>query len=276
MAAEEPPITPAATGRGSNLAGHGPVTPQQATPGATPITKAIALLQHRSSATPSSGPVRTARTAELSARKAELATLLNQVNISYVCCVQCQEDAAEPCCANRHSATSVLASATLAASCVSAQIAQYSLHHSNQLSTCTFCLAVVPSTNMPCVACSKAERPHNGDPEGSARGMASACACFCMQVKTMESGLYIPKSGTITPRSTQGYALKAPADVPVSALRDPSGKTLLQYHSAHLSQGQLHLDPLPPHALTTSNCRVEVRGLACCCYLTVHCRGPSA
>ena len=73
-------MTPAATGKGSEMAGHRPVTPQQAaTPGATPITKAIALLQHRSSASPSSVP---GRTAELSARKAELATLLNQVNQS--------------------------------------------------------------------------------------------------------------------------------------------------------------------------------------------------
>lgn len=81
MATEEPPTTSAATAKGNEVAGHRPVTPQQAaTPGATPITKAIALLQHRSSATPSSVPGRTARTAELSARKAELATLLNQVN----------------------------------------------------------------------------------------------------------------------------------------------------------------------------------------------------
>ena len=81
MVAEDLPMTPAATGQGSEHAAHRPVTPQQAaTPGATPITKAIALLQHRSSATPSSVPGRTARTAELSARKAELASLLNQVN----------------------------------------------------------------------------------------------------------------------------------------------------------------------------------------------------
>ncbi len=74
------PSTPAIAARGHDLAYHRPLTPQQgATPGVTPISKAIALLQHRSSATPSSVQGRTARTAELSARKAELATLLNQV-----------------------------------------------------------------------------------------------------------------------------------------------------------------------------------------------------
>lgn len=45
-----------------------------------------------------------------------------------------------------------------------------------------------------------------------------------MQVKTMESGLYIPRTGSITPRSTQGNVLKGPADVPASALKDPSGR----------------------------------------------------
>lgn len=80
MAAEEVPSTPAASGKDSDMSGHRPVTPQQAAVGVTPISKAIALLQHRSSATPTATPNRTARTAELSARKAELATLLNQVH----------------------------------------------------------------------------------------------------------------------------------------------------------------------------------------------------
>ncbi|KAL0019173.1 hypothetical protein WJX79_008817, partial [Trebouxia sp. C0005] len=62
------------------FASHRPLTPQQGTtPGITPISKAIALLQHRSSTTPNASQGRTQRTAELSARKAELATLLNQV-----------------------------------------------------------------------------------------------------------------------------------------------------------------------------------------------------
>ena len=81
------PATPAY--KGIDLASHRPLTPQQAaTPGVTPISKAIALLQHRGSATPSATPGRTARTAELSARKAELATLLNQV-LTVLCLVTC-------------------------------------------------------------------------------------------------------------------------------------------------------------------------------------------
>ena len=84
MAAERLPSTPAAAGKDADMADYRPETPQQAaTPGATPISKAIALLQHRSSATPRTIQGCTARTAELSARKAELASLLNQVR---ACC----------------------------------------------------------------------------------------------------------------------------------------------------------------------------------------------
>ncbi|DBB12109.1 TPA: hypothetical protein ACH3X3_006220 [Trebouxia sp. C0006] len=80
MTAEDVPNTPAAAGWGSDLASHRPLTPQQGTtPGITPISKAIALLQHRSNTTPNASQGRTQRTAELSARKAELATLLNLV-----------------------------------------------------------------------------------------------------------------------------------------------------------------------------------------------------
>ena len=74
------PSTPAAAGWDTDLAIHRPLTPQQGTtPGVTPISKAIAMLQHRSSMTPDGSQGRTQRTSELSARKAELATLLNQV-----------------------------------------------------------------------------------------------------------------------------------------------------------------------------------------------------
>ena len=80
MTAEDVPNTPAAAGWGSDLASRRPLTPQQGTtPGITPISKAIALLQHRSNTTPNASQGRTQRTAELSARKAELATLLNLV-----------------------------------------------------------------------------------------------------------------------------------------------------------------------------------------------------
>ncbi|DBA94296.1 hypothetical protein WJX77_005306 [Trebouxia sp. C0004] len=76
MTVEDMPSTPATAA----LASHRPLTPQQgATPGITPISKAIALLQHRSSTTTNASHGRTQRTAELSARKAELANLLNQV-----------------------------------------------------------------------------------------------------------------------------------------------------------------------------------------------------
>jgi hypothetical protein len=91
MTVEDVPSTPATAAWGTDLANHRPLTPQQgATPGITPISKAIALLQHRSSTTPNASQGRTQRTAELSARKAELATLLNQVtkccNLSaYIC-----------------------------------------------------------------------------------------------------------------------------------------------------------------------------------------------
>ena len=52
--------------------------------------------------------------------------------------------------------------------------------------------------------------------EGSAAcrlGLEMLCL-HLLQVKTMESGLYIPKSGSITPCSIQGNALKPPTDVP--------------------------------------------------------------
>lgn len=76
----ELPSTPAASTKSADITSYRPLTPQQGpTPGITPISKAIALLQHRSSATPNALQGRTQRTAELSARKAELATLLNQV-----------------------------------------------------------------------------------------------------------------------------------------------------------------------------------------------------
>lgn len=78
----ELPSTPAASTKSADMhiTSYRPLTPQQGpTPGITPISKAIALLQHRSSATPNALQGRTQRTAELSARKAELATLLNQV-----------------------------------------------------------------------------------------------------------------------------------------------------------------------------------------------------
>ena len=78
------PSTPTHASEEIGFAIDRPTTPQQrAAPGVTPISKAIALLQHRSSMTPSSASGRTSRTAELSARKAELATLLNQVNTAY-------------------------------------------------------------------------------------------------------------------------------------------------------------------------------------------------
>ena len=78
---EHIPSTPGNAGDATGLASQRPMTPQmQSLEGITPISKAIALLQHRSNATPIPGPGRIARTAELSARKAELASLLNQVN----------------------------------------------------------------------------------------------------------------------------------------------------------------------------------------------------
>jgi len=111
MTAEDVPSTPAAAGWGTDLASHRPLTPQQGTtPGITPISKAIALLQHRSSTTPNASQGRTQRTAELSARKAELATLLNQVtnccNPSACTCIarssttlmQCTQHAANQAC----------------------------------------------------------------------------------------------------------------------------------------------------------------------------------
>lgn len=39
----------------------------------------------------------------------------------------------------------------------------------------------------------------------------------------MESGLYIPRSGSFTPRSAEGNAVMPLADGPASALRDPLG-----------------------------------------------------
>lgn len=41
----------------------------------------------------------------------------------------------------------------------------------------------------------------------------------------MESGLYIPKSGSITPRAAQGNTLKPHADVPDPAITAASGRT---------------------------------------------------
>lgn len=61
--------------------------------------------------------------------------------------------------------------------------------------------------------------------------MASGCACICMQVKTMESGLYIQKSGSITPRSIQGNALKPSADAPAS-----SGREFVGYKIQHIAR----------------------------------------
>ena len=144
-------MTPAATSQGNNPGAHRPMTPQQAaTPAATPITKAIALLQHRSSATPSSVPGRTARTAELSARKAELASLLNQVN------------KAEPCCADRHSTAWFTGSSC---SCSITLVIIHGLKHSTIESAANLplCLAI---HQMPIAACcmySSRKRPwHEG------------------------------------------------------------------------------------------------------------------
>ena len=77
---EELPSTPGNMDAATDLASQRTIAPQiHSLQGITPISKAIALLQHRSNATPIPGPGRIARTAELSARKAELASLLNQV-----------------------------------------------------------------------------------------------------------------------------------------------------------------------------------------------------
>lgn len=70
----------------------------------------------------------------------------------------------------------------------------------------------------------------------------------------MESGLYIPKSGSITPRSIQGNALKPPADIPEKSGEIPS----LQCDSSHLSKVSctwMHC----PHISHSTNHRVSAR-----------------